>query len=59
MVIHIEKETETKFREFLKRKGYEYGDLKKESTKAIEQYMNTYKKDTASIPRQELSGCNV
>ncbi|MDP2215760.1 MAG: hypothetical protein Q8J68_00490 [Methanolobus sp.] len=58
MVIHIEKETENKFREFLKRKGYEYGDLKKESTKAIEQYMTT-KEGTASIPRQESAGCNV
>lgn len=58
MVIHTEKETEIRFREFLKRKGYEYGDLKKESTKALELYMNTIE-DAAGTPRQELTGCNA
>lgn len=44
MVLYTDIETEKKFREFLKRRGYEHGDIKNETAKALDMYMKKMKK---------------
>lgn len=58
MVIHTIPETETRFKRFLIQKGYKRGDLRRESSIALEQYMDREEKNLTPIPltRQDLQG---